>query len=253
MPGRSIALRTSGRGPASGGSRLQYATLRIFASVPPSKGGSVGAGGSLGDLAFQFNPKEMSIQKSAKWARSTAPKATKAGPPEFQGSEPCKLTLEMFVDATDTYDSLVVDRVETLFSCTVPMADTKDAWPPLVVLQWGGVSSFLGYVSSVQAKYTLFAPDGTPLRAVCAVTVEEVPDQAPKQNPTSGTLAVHSRHTLTAGESLASVAYAEYGDPALWRPLAAFNGIDDPLRVRPGTALAVPERPALLAAGDGQG
>ena len=40
-----------------------------------------------------------------------------------------------------------------------------------------------------------------------------------------------SRHTVTAGDSLASLAYREYGDPALWRALARYNGIDDPIRV----------------------
>jgi nucleoid-associated protein YgaU len=45
---------------------------------------------------------------------------------------------------------------------------------------------------------------------------------------------------MVAGDSLASVAYAEYGDPAEWRRLADYNGIDDPLRVRAGTVLLLP-------------
>jgi nucleoid-associated protein YgaU len=40
--------------------------------------------------------------------------------------------------------------------------------------------------------------------------------------------------TVVAGDSLASIAYREYGDPTMWRPLAAFNGIDDPLRAAAG-------------------
>ena len=47
-------------------------------------------------------------------------------------------------------------------------------------------------------------------------------------------------HRLVAGETLASVAYAEYGDPTQWRPLAAYNGIDDPMRLRPGATLMLP-------------
>ena len=43
---------------------------------------------------------------------------------------------------------------------------------------------------------------------------------------------------MIVGDTLASVAYAEYGDPTLWRPLAAFNGIDDPLRVPTGQRAA---------------
>ena len=48
-------------------------------------------------------------------------------------------------------------------------------------------------------------------------------------------------HTCSStGDSLASVAYAEYGDPTAWRAVARFNGIDDPLRCRPGTRLLLP-------------
>ena len=67
-----------------------------------------------------------------------------------------------------------------------------------------------------------------------------MPVLAWRQNPTSGGLAVRRAHQLVDGDTLASVAYAEYGDPAMWRPLAAFNGIDDPLRLRPGTRLLLP-------------
>jgi nucleoid-associated protein YgaU len=60
------------------------------------------------------------------------------------------------------------------------------------------------------------------------------------QNPTSGALHTRRSHVLREGDSLHSVAYAEYGDPTLWRGLAAFNGIDDPLRVRAGQSLLIP-------------
>ena len=75
--------------------------------MPPSKCGNPRQGEKgkpeLGtkkdDLEFQFNPKEVSITKSAKWERKPT-KDKKAGPPEFSGAEPCKLTLELFFDAT---------------------------------------------------------------------------------------------------------------------------------------------------------
>ena len=54
-------------------------------------------------------------------------------------------------------------RVEQLFHCCVPTDDSlakKKASPPLVVLQWGEVKSFAGFVTSVQAKYTLFTAAG---------------------------------------------------------------------------------------------
>lgn len=243
MPGTTVALSTTS--PAS--ATLQHGQLRVFCSLPPTKDRGAKPGDSLPAVEFQFNPKEMSIQKTSTWNRTPASKAKGSAPPEFNGSGPCKLSLELFFDASDTFDSSVVKRVEQLFSCLVRDPAKPGSWPPLVQLEWGPVTSFLGYVSSVQAKYTLFAPNGTPLRATCSVTIEEVPQPAAKQNPTSGTYAVHSEHTLVHGETLPGLAYREYGDPALWRALAAFNDIDDPMRLRSGSTVVVPELSDLLA------
>ena len=118
--------------------------------------------------------------------------------------------------------------------------------PPLVVFHWGRTTSFPGFITQVGAKYTLFSSDGTPIRAVCTVAMEEMPPGTPKQNPTSGTMIVHRSHLVVAGDSLASLAYAEYGDATMWRPLAAFNGIDDPLRVPDGTVVLLPPAEDLL-------
>jgi nucleoid-associated protein YgaU len=114
---------------------------------------------------------------------------------------------------------------------------------------WGEKVHFTAYLKSVNAKYTLFRPDGTPMRASCTITLEEIPTDAAKQNPTSGGLAALRSHTVVAGDSLASIAYREYGAPAYWRALAEANGIDDPMRLRPGTRLLVP--PAEEVAGRG--
>jgi Contractile injection system tube protein len=201
-----------------------------------------------GDLEFQFNPKEVSITKSAKWERKPT-KDKKAGPPEFSGAEPCKLTLELFFDAT-VADVNVVESVEKLFSCCIPCKETKGKEKPLpflVVFTWGSVKSFAAYISQVQAKYTRFAPNGVSIRAVCTVNLEEIdvtPD--PRQNPTSGSYAADSAHTMVTGDSLALVAYQEYGDPQLWRPLAAYNDMDDPMRIADGTRVLLPPLDALL-------
>jgi nucleoid-associated protein YgaU len=42
------------------------------------------------------------------------------------------------------------------------------------------------------------------------------------------------------GERLDLVAARYYGDPALWRVLAAYNGITDPVRIPPPRSIRVP-------------
>jgi nucleoid-associated protein YgaU len=246
-----IALMTSSSGagvaaPAPSGDpsrpQLERASLKLYDPTPAGGGGGA-PGGQRGSIAFQFNPKEVTIAKTAKWERKTAKGAKKAGPPEFSGSEPCKLTMEMFFDASGTQDGSVVQAVEQLFSCCVPTEDSigkKKPTPPLVVLSWGKITSFPAFVTSVSAKYTLFSAEGVPIRALCSVALEEMPNEPWRQNPTSGGQAVQRSHMMIDGDTLASVAYAEYGDPTMWRAVSAYNGIDDPLRVPAGRSLLLP-------------
>jgi nucleoid-associated protein YgaU len=235
------ASATKSAEPAGSRPQFKKASLTLHEAKPAVTGGSVGA--PIGKIAFQFNPKELAISKSAKWERKPARGAKRSGPPEFGGAEPAKLTLEMFFDASFEHDDSVVASVEKLLSCCVPtdqsIANKKET-PPLVVLRWGSVTAFAAYISSVSVKYSLFAPDGTPIRATCSVTMEEMPGVLAGQNPTSGALETRRVHTVVTGDTLASVAYREYGDPTMWRVIAAANGIDDPLRIPAGTALQVP-------------
>lgn len=231
--------------------KLEKAVLQLFQAKPNKEGATRGT--SRGSIPFQFNPKELSITKSAKWGRESSRDAKKSAPVEFTGADPCKLTLEMFLDSSDRQDGSVVAAVEKLLTCCVPTEVSlgrQKAMPPLVTLQWGEVSSFLGFVTSVTVKYSRFAADGTPIRATCGISIEEMPGDEggtpPGTNPTSGGSGVVDVHTMIAGDTLASLAYLEYDDAANWRQLASYNGIDDPLRVPVGTTVLLP-RPAELA------
>ncbi len=221
--------------------QMQRASLQLHELKSEPGGGTPGP--ELGSIDFQFNPKEVTIAKTAKWERKPAKGAKKSGPPEFSGSDPCKLTLEIFFDATDTPEKGVVARVEKLFECLVITAQStgqQKASPPLVVLKWGTITSFPAFVTSVSAKYTLFSSDGTPIRATCSVSLEEMPPPEKKQNPTSGGRVVHHARRLTAGDTLSFVCHAEYDDPGRWRKVAAYNEIDDPMRIPAGTVLLLP-------------
>lgn len=218
-----------------------HASIEMYEATDAPGGSKCGA--SVGSIAFQFNPKEVTISKSAKWERKPVKGAKKSGPPEFSGADPCKLTLEMFFDATLKHSDSVVESVEKLFSCCVPVDKSrasKKPMPPLVVFKWGNLTSFPAFVTQVNAKYTRFAANGVPIRAVCTVNLEEMPAEQSGQNPTSGVFNVERAHTMIAGDTLALVAYREYGDPNLWRALADYNKVDDPMRVMDGTAIMLP-------------
>lgn len=231
---------------------LQRAKLAVH--KPPRAGTTAEPGDFMYDIDFQFNPKELSLSKNAKWQREAQRNAKKSGAPEFKGADPCKLAVEVFLDATDTMGDKVVKTVEQLFSCCVATEesrkDTKGS-PPWVIFKWGGMTGFPAYVASVTAKYTLFTPAGTPVRAVCTVNLEEISGELGGQNPTSGALAATDTHLLVAGDTLHSVAYRVYGNAELWRVIAAANDIDDPMRLNTGFRLLLPALDESGARSDG--
>ena len=128
---------------AGGRPKLEHAFLEL--RDPPVGKGSLQPGPRRGEIKFQFNPKELAVTKSAKWNRTPQKGSKKSGVPTFEGAEPSKLTLEMFLDASDTQDGKVVETVEKLFACCVPTDETHGkmkAAPPWVIFHWGGLTGF---------------------------------------------------------------------------------------------------------------
>jgi hypothetical protein len=243
MPGTPLAFSSTSATGAGGSSaaRLEHAKLEVR---DPPRAGTTTPGGVRSTIAFQFNPKQLQITKTAKWKRSGQRNQRSSSAPEFTGSDPVKLTLEMFLDATEKMDNGVVTTVEKLFALVVPTSESLSAGkgcPPVVIFRWGGLTGFAAFVNQVQVTYTLFTPGGTPVRATAQVQIEELTPQFPGQNPTSGSDRARRTHRVVDGDTLPALAFREYGDPGRWRDIASVNGIDDPARVRPGTTLMLPD------------
>lgn len=200
-------------------------------------------------IEFQFNPKEIKVSKSALWKSSGSNVNAETSAPEYKGPAPTRMTLEMFLDASHQENGDVSVQVQKLFDACAPTASSKTRDMPLpafAIFGWDRVY-FRGFIESVTATYTLFRETGKPVRASCTIELTETPPGQARQNPTSGGRGAQGRVQLVAGDSLAAIAYREYGDAALWRAIADVNSIDDPLRVRSGTNLLIPA--AVDAAG----
>jgi phage tail protein X len=117
---------------------------------------------------------------------------------------------------------------------------TSTPCAPWAVFRWGGFHAFPAIVKNLNGKFTLFTPDGIPVRALCTVTLEEISGEVTAQNPTSGAKSATDLHVLVEGDTLASVSYKHYGNANMWRAIAEANDIDDPMRLPMGTALLVP-------------
>ncbi|MFB7056445.1 hypothetical protein ACFCXT_25395 [Streptomyces vinaceus] len=114
-----------------------------------------------------------------------------------------------------------------------------------LTLVWGPPTLGFFYsvvIQSATIKYVRFNANAVPIRAKVTLSLTEQPNilGTLPTNPTSGGLPGRGTQTLTEGENLQSIALDDYGSPHAWREIAQANGIEDPLRVRPGQVVYLP-------------
>jgi len=249
-------------------------------------------------IDLQYNPTELSWDKSAQLAEITIP-GLDAPLQQFVRGQAERLTLELFFDTTDhgmgkgaLSVTTLTDRIYQLIKI-----EPKRHAPPICTFVWndqfpgsslegnagsaasaigdalgpvaGAVASAIGgavsalasavagiaaaasgnqrrngfrcIVESVKQKFTLFSPDGIPLRATLTVVLREyktLDEQLKHLNLTSPDR-THSYVTQN-GDTLARIAAQYYRGPGEWRSIADANGIEDPRRLAPGATLTIP-------------
>jgi len=193
-----------------------------------------------------FNPTEYTIAKNNSWTPKqvvgkNVPKL------DFTGGGSRTLSLELFFDVYEKDGADVRTHIDKLWELMMidqksKNASTERSRPPLCLFQWGGTWHFKAAMTSLSVRYVLFRQDGTPARAIANVTLQEATDEdnQPGTNPTSYADPGKRRREVRPSDTLALIAFEEYGDSALWRPIAEANAIDDPLSLRPGQLLAIP-------------
>jgi nucleoid-associated protein YgaU len=201
-------------------------------------------------LECQFNPGEVSLSKANNWSYKAAAESGSGdkspGSTTFGGGQAASLKVDLFFDTTED-GSDVRDKIQGLLNA---MKAIKGGRPPCCWFIWGNFRSFKAVIKSIGQKYTLFLPDGTPVRATLNLDLQQYQDEKlfPPQNPTSRTSARKTRIVLP-GETLDWIAYQEYGHPAMWRFIAHSNGLVNPRQLRPGQVLLLAEAPPVTEGG----
>ncbi len=207
------------------------------------------------ELEFQFNPLELGITKSVSWSSRRAQGKKKSTTPgrnapdlDFAGGEPAKFSLSLVFDTSQESDQPDVRKYTNQLLKLMMMGEKIGRYrlpPPRVQFEWGKITLFIAVVTRVKVTYTLFLPDGTPVRAKASVDFtqyDESDDVKGSTNPTTRTEARKTRR-VQAGDRLDLIAYEEYGHSAHWRHLAEANNLLDPGGLQPGQILVVPPLP----------
>ncbi|GAF48249.1 CIS tube protein [Rhodococcus wratislaviensis] len=213
--------------------------------------------GSFDEITVQFNPSSLSFDKPNHTADITIP-GLDSPLKQFVRGGTETASVELFFDTTESGTGPGATSVTTLTDAFYGLVkiDPKTHAAPICSFIWGEKfpgdrlperygnqrrTEFSCVVTDVKQDYKLFSPDGTPLRAVLTLKLDEyVPlhRQIAQLNLQS---ADHTRsHLLAHGETLALVSWQYLHNTRDWRHIATANGIDDPRRLQPGTALTIP-------------
>jgi len=219
-------------------------------------------------IKVQYNPTELSYDKSVQLAEIAIP-GLDAPLQQFVRGQTEKLNLELYFDTTEygmgSEATSVTTLTDQIYQLT-KIEPTRHA-PPICTFIWSdkfpgssigaaagnavaGSGAGLGnqrrngfrcIVESVKQKFTLFSPEGIPLRATLTVALREYKtlDEQLQQLKLSSPDRTHS-HVVQRGDTLSAIAARYYSRSGAWRPIAAENGIEDPRRIATGLFLTIP-------------
>jgi hypothetical protein len=222
------------------------ALTRIFIEVETASGPKKQIQATGSQPVF-FNPNQYALTKTVNWKASES-KRLDLPKLQFDNGGLRTLGLSLLFDSYELGDDV---RKLTKDVATLTEVAPKLDRPPVCTIHWGGDQSFapgvglpfVGVVTTLTQRFTLFLEDGRPARAVVELTLREIekPTQQLKQTQRSkgSPIQAHWRR-VKEGDSLWAIAADEYRDPAKWRPIAVANRLANPRKLVPGTLLLVP-------------
>jgi LysM repeat protein len=196
------------------------------------------------EMEVFLNPKAVKITRTARV--ETAPSTGEQNPAETRSAQIQPMQLDVGELIFDTYESRKSVRKEFVewFEHLAKFNGDIHVQPCVRFLwgEWGndaqGDDEYVFYLQTLTVNYTMFLPDGKPVRATATLALTQAnppANQEEKGSPDHAKL-----YTIRRGDTLQGIANAEYNNPGEWRRIADLNGITDPLNIKPGSKILVP-------------
>lgn len=207
----------------------------------------------LGKFELPINPEQFSQNFKVSYDQQQDA-GSQGNNPEFKLTKPEELVLNFVFDGTgvipikgqaNAFHKDVVGQVEAFLKLAYFMnSDTHK--PNFLRILWGAItfgdqSSFDGLLKDLTIDYTLFAPDGKPLRAKLKATfMSYVATQRRLREEGKKSPDVTHIRTVKAGEKLPLMTNRIYGDQSYYLQVAKTNGLVNFRRLRKNTDLRFP-------------
>jgi hypothetical protein len=170
---------------------------------------------------------------------------------KYTSTAPEQLRLEFILDGTKTMEGYggdnkeyinkpVHDQLADLKKCVYDM-DGNIHRPRFLIVHWGSEIDFRCVLSNLELNFTLFKPDGKPLRVKVNATFlahksrEELEAEAKKRSPDL----THQR-TVKQGDRLDLMTFGIYNDPKYFLQVGKVNALTTIRKINPGNELFFP-------------
>jgi len=207
----------------------------------------------IGKFELPINPEQFSQSfKVAYDAQQSA--GSQGGDPSYKVTKPEQLSLEFYFDGTGVlpikgkpgqFHKDVTASVEAFLALTYAM-NSETHKPNFLRLLWGDATfgdsnSFDCLLTDLKINYTLFSPNGKPLRAKLNATFLSY-IEAKRRIREEGKKSPDVTHirTVRAEETLPQMTQRIYGDSTYYLQVAKANGLVNFRRLRKGSTLQFP-------------
>jgi hypothetical protein len=178
----------------------------------------------------------------------------------YRSTAPEEFRLEFILDGTGTMEGYsgksgnyahrpVAKQLKDFLDCAYHI-DGGIHRPNFLIVMWGSEVKFRCVLSNCDINYTLFEPDGSPLRVRITATFlhhksrEEILAESKLTSPDL----THYRKT-TQSDRLDNFSYSIYNDPKYITGIGNYNGLTTVRKLRPGLQLSFP--PLVKITGNG--
>lgn len=209
-------------------------------------GGSLVKNGGAPDFVAMINPDGYSITQSIGYSPESDSKSSTGGASEikFAGIPADEIKMnDLMIDGTgiipESSGKTVDDRIKALRAVAYDYVGAEHE-TPVVELSWGNLHYF-ARLKSMSVSYTLFDPDGKPLRAKVTLqflqyrTQAEIQKWMKKSSPDLTHLV-----EVKQGDTLPLLCHRIYKDSAYYLEIARVNNLTNVRELVPGSFLRFP-------------
>jgi len=223
--------------------KLEKMLILAFADSESAETGGVSEAEAT--VEALINPESYTIETTLKFSDDGQGQGTSGQQLKYEYTAPEEISFDFLFDNTGIIDGKPRENiVEDLAAFRAVLVDYQgDSHEPRhFKLVWGDGFIFKGRVVALSIIYSLFNPDGSPIRAKATVkfkaSVEE--EMRAAQEDRSSPDLTHMR-TVLAGDTLPLMCHRIYGDSKHYLDVARFNRLDDRRALAPGTRLVFPK------------